>query len=175
MHLSRDCRLVARHNAWLSDSTNIAEVAKINAYVAGRKRNTPGVLVNVKYPPIAANGPAQYLSDRIDPNNQKSVLQALVVDGEDHTGDWSISDFTLHELRTLFGGTTLDNRADRPSEWNGKLPLISAQDVIDIALARGKAAGRTIAVYAETKNPYWNNQQAIANSCGTGEHPSRTP
>lgn len=81
----------------------------------------------------------------------------------------------LHELRTLFGGTTLDNRADRPSEWNGKLPLISAQDVIDIALARGKAAGRTIAVYAETKNPYWNNQQAIANSCGTGEHPSRTP
>ena len=70
--------------------------------MAGRKRNTPGVLVNVKYPAIAANGPAQYLSDRIDPNNQKSVLQALVVDGEDHTGDWSISDFTLHELRTLF-------------------------------------------------------------------------
>ena len=171
MHLSRDCQLVARHNAWLSDSTNIAEVAKINAYVAGRKRTTPGVLVNVKYPPIAANGPAQYLSDRIDPNNQKSVLQALVVDGEDHTGDWSISDFTLHVLRTLLGGTTLDNRADRPSEWNGKLPLISAQDVIDIALAKGKAAGRTIAVYAETKNPYWNNQQAIANSCGTGEHP----
>lgn len=171
MHMTRDCQLVARHNAWLSDSTNIAEVAKINAYVAGRKRNTPGVLVNVKYPAIAANGPAQYLSDRIDPNNQKSVLQALVVDGEDHTGDWSISDFSLHELRTLLGGTILDNRADRPTEWNGKLPLISAQDVIDIALAKGKAAGRTIAVYAETKNPYWNNQQAIANSCGTGDHP----
>ena len=171
MHLTRDCQLVARHNAWLSDSTNIADVAKTNAYVAGRKRTAAGVLVDVKYPAIPANGPAQYLSDLIDPNNQKSVLQALVVDGEDHRNDWSISDFTLNELRTLVRGTTLDNRADRPTEWNGKLPLISAQDVIDIAAAKGKAAGRSIAVYAETKNPYWNNQQAIANSCGTGQHP----
>ena len=171
MHLTRDCQLVARHNAWLSDSTNIADVAKTNAYVAGRKRTAAGVLVDVKYPAIPANGPAQYLSDLIDPNNQKSVLQALVVDGEDHRNDWSISDFTLNELRSLVRGTTLDNRADRPTEWNGKLPLISAQDVIDIATAKGKAAGRSIAVYAETKNPYWNNQQAIANSCGTGQHP----
>ena len=171
MHLTRDCQLVARHNAWLSDSTNIADVAKTNAYVAGRKRTAAGVLVDVKYPAIPTNGPAQYLSDLIDPNNQKSVLQALVVDGEDHRNDWSISDFTLNELRSLVRGTTLDNRADRPTEWNGKLPLISAQDVIDIAAANGKAAGRSIAVYAETKNPYWNNQQAIANSCGTGQHP----
>ena len=53
-------------------------------------------------PATPDNGPARYLSDRIDPNNQKSVLQALVVDGEDHTNDWSISDFTLHELRTCW-------------------------------------------------------------------------
>ena len=51
MHLTRDCQLVARHNAWLSDSTNIADVAKTNAYVAGRKRTAAGVLVDVKYPP----------------------------------------------------------------------------------------------------------------------------
>ena len=171
MHLTRDCQLVARHNAWLSDSTNIADVAKTNADVAARKRTAAGVLVNVKYPATAANGPAQYLSDQIDPNNPKSVLKPLVVDGEDHRNDWSITDFTMQELRTLIAGTTLDNRADRPTEWNGKLPLISAQDVIDIAAAKGKAAGRTIAVYAETKNPYWNNQQAIANGCGTGANP----
>ena len=42
MHMTRDCQLVARHNAWLSDSTNIADVAKSNSYVAGRKRTTPG-------------------------------------------------------------------------------------------------------------------------------------
>ena len=171
MHLTRDCQLVARHNAWLSDSTNIADVAKTNTEVAARKRTTKGVLVDVKYPAIAANGPTQYLSDLIDPSNQKSVLKPLVVDGEDHSNDWSITDFTMQELRTWLGGTTLDNRADRPTEWNGKLPLISAQEVIDIAVAKGKALGRSIPVYAETKNPYWNNQQAIANGCGKGSNP----
>ena len=171
MHMTRDCQLVARHNAWLSDSTNIADVAKTNSAVAARKRTTPGVLVDVKYPAIPANGPSQYLTDLVEPGNQKSVLKALIVDGEDHTNDWSISDFTMQEMRDWIAGTTLDNRADRPTEWNGKLPLISAQDVIDIAAAKSKSLGRTIPVYAETKNPYWNNQQAIANGCGTGNHP----
>ncbi len=166
MHLTRDCQLVARHNAWLSDSTNVAEVAKTHAEVARRQRTTPGVWVPVQYPAVPANGPARYLSDQIDPQDPTSVLKPLVVDGEDHTGDWSISDFTLQELRDWLGGTTLDNRADRPTEWNGKLPLISAQDVLDIAAAKGRELGRTIPVYAETKNPYWNNQQAIANGCG---------
>ena len=166
MHMTRDCQLVARHNAWLSDSTNVAEVAATNAEVASRKRTTPGVLVDVAYPATAENGPAQYLSDVLDPNDPQSVLKALVVDGEDHTNDWSISDFTMQELRDWLGGTTLDNRADRPTEWNGKLPLLSAQEVIDIAVAKGKEHGRTIPVYAESKNPHWNNAQAIANGCG---------
>ena len=172
MHMTRDCQLVARHNAWLGDNTNVADVAKTNPAVAARKRTTPGVLVDVKYPAIAANGPAQYLSDQLDANDPKSVLKALVVDGEDHTNDWSISDFTMQELRDWLGGKILDNAADRPTEWNGKLPLISVQDVMHIAAAKGKAQGRTIPVYAETKNPYWNNQQAIANGCGApGTHP----
>ena len=166
MHMTRDCQLVARHNAWLGDNTNVADVAKTNAEVAKRKRTTPGVKVNVKYPAIASNGPAQYLSDQLDPNDPKSVLKALIVDGEDHTNDWSISDFTMDELRTWIGGKILDNAADRPTDLNGKLPLISVQDVIDIASAKSKTLGRKISVYAETKNPYWNNQQAIANGCG---------
>lgn len=167
MHMTRDCQLVARHNAWLGDSTNVAEVAKTNAGVAARKRTTPGVWVDVKYPVNGpADGPSRYLSDQLDAHDPKSVLKPLVVDGEDHTNDWSISDFTLDELRTLLAGTILDNASERPTEWNGKLPLISAQEVIDIAVAKGKEQKRSIAVYAETKNPYWNNQQAIANGCG---------
>ena len=30
LHLTKDCVLVARHNPWLSDNTNVAEVAKTN-------------------------------------------------------------------------------------------------------------------------------------------------
>ena len=172
MHMTRDCQLVARHNSWLSDSTNVADVAKTNAAVAARKRTTPGVLVNVKYPTTADSGPAQYLSDQINPADPRSVLKPLVVDGEDHTNDWSISDFTMNELHDWLAGTILDNAKDRPTDWNGKLPLISVQEVIDIAAAKSQELKRSISVYAETKNPYWNNQQAIANGCGLpGSHP----
>ncbi|WP_317204679.1 glycerophosphodiester phosphodiesterase family protein [Janthinobacterium sp.] len=171
LHLSRDCVLVARHNPWLSDNTNIAAVAQGNAAVAARKRTVPGVLVNVGYSLSTYGGPAQYLSDRTDALDPKSVLKSLVVDGEDHTGDWAISDFTVAELKQWIGGTTYDARTERPTALNGKYPVLTMQEIIDIAKAKGAAAGRTISVYPEAKNPLWNNAQAIANGCGTGSHP----
>ncbi|MDM0008234.1 glycerophosphodiester phosphodiesterase family protein [Variovorax sp. J22G73] len=172
LHLTKDCVLVARHNPWLSDNTNVVDVAKTNATVAGRKRTVPPVLVDVKYPPIAANGPAKYNSDLTDPADPKSVLKSLVVDGEDHTNDWSITDFTMDELRQWIRGTTYDAKDQRPTDLNGKLPILSFQEVIDIAKAKSASTGRALTVYPETKNPIWNNAQAIANGCGpVGSHP----
>ena len=171
VHLSKDCVLVARHNPWLSDNTNIATVALSNPAVAARKRTVPGVLVNVGYSLATYGGPAQYLSDRTNLLDPKSVLKSLVVDGEDHTGDWSISDFTAAELKQWIAGTTYDARTERPTALNGKDPILTMQEVIDIAKAKSSATGRTISVYPEAKNPYWNNAQAIANGCGTGSHP----
>lgn len=170
LHLTKDCVLVARHNPWLSDNTNISTVALTNPTVAARKRTAPGVLVNVAYSLPTYGGPAQYLSDRVS-SDPKSVLGPLVVDGEDHINDWSISDFTVAELKQWFGGTTYDARNERPTELNGKFPILTMQEIIDIAKAKSSATGRKISVYPETKNPYWNNAQAIANGCGTGAHP----
>ncbi|RQP24190.1 glycerophosphodiester phosphodiesterase family protein [Piscinibacter terrae] len=173
LHLTKDCQLVARHNPWLSDNTNIADIAALIPAVAARKRTTPGVMVNVTYDLAKFGGPAQYLSDRIDANDPKSVLKALVVDGEDHTNDWSITDFTVAELKAWLGGTTYDARDQRPSNLNGQYPILTMQEIIDLAKAKSQLTGRTISVYPEAKNPYWNNAQAIANGCdtaGTG-HP----
>ena len=173
LHLSKDCVLIARHNPWLSDNTNIAAVAAANPTVMARKRTVPGRLVNVTYDLAKYGGPAQYLTDLTDPNDQKSVLKSLIVDGEDHTGDWSITDFTLAEIKQWLRGTTYDDAAERPTVDNGKFPVITFQEIIDIAKAKSAALGRTLSVYPESKNPYWNNQQAIANGCdtaGTG-HP----
>ena len=171
LHLTKDCVLVARHNPWLSDNTNIAAVAKTNPAVAARKRTVPGRLVDVAYPVATWGGPPQYLTDRTDPNDPKSVLKSLVVDGEDHTGDWSVTDFTVAELTAWIGGTTYDAAAERPTAFNGKFPVLTMQEIIDIARAKSAVLGRTIAVYPEAKNPHWNNAQAIANGCGTGAHP----
>ncbi|XAH23385.1 glycerophosphodiester phosphodiesterase family protein [Xylophilus sp. GW821-FHT01B05] len=172
LHLSKDCVLVVRHNPWLSDNTSIAEVAKTNAAVAARKRTVPGVKVKVSWPTTADSGPSEYLSDLTDPANPKSVLKSLIVDGEDHTGDWSITDFTVAELKQWVRGTTYDARDQRPSALNGIYPVLTFQELIDIARAKSQALGRTLSVYPETKNPYWNNAQAIANGCGLpGSHP----
>ena len=173
LHLTKDCILVARHNPWLSDNTNVAEVAKTNAAVAARKRTVPGVLVKVKWPQSAVpSGPAEYPTDLTDPADPKSVLKSLIVDGEDHTNDWSITDFTMAELKNWIAGTTYDAANERPKVFNGKFPILSFQDIIDIAKAKSKETGRTISVYPETKNPTWNNAQAIANGCGApGSHP----
>ena len=115
--------------------------------------------------------PSQYLSDLTDPADPKSALKSLVVDGEDHTNDWSITDFTVAELKQWIGGTTYDARDERPTTLNGKYPVLTMQEIINIAKAKSAATGRTITVYTETENPLWNNAQAKANGCGTGNHP----
>ena len=169
LHLTKDCVLVARHNPWLNDNTNVAEVAKTNAAVAARKRTVPGVRVKA---PSSPSTPVDYLTDFTNPADPKSVLKSLIVDGEDHTNDWSITDFTMAELKDWIAGTTYDAANERPKVFNGKLPIISFQDIIDIAKAKSKETGRPILVYPETKNPTWNNAQAIANGCGApGSHP----
>src|SRR3984893_5536090 len=172
LHLTKDCVLVARHNPWLSGKPKVAEVAKTNPEVAARKRTVPGKMVKVSWAQTPDNGPAEYLVDLTDPADPKSVLKSLIVDGEDHTNDWSITDFTMAELRSWIAGTTYDARDERPKEFNGKFPIISFQDIIDIAKAKSRETGRVISVYPETKNPTWNNAQAIANGCGAaGSHP----
>jgi glycerophosphoryl diester phosphodiesterase len=172
LHLTKDCVLVARHNPWLSDNTNIAAVAASNPAVAARKRTVPGRWINVTYDLAIYGGPARYLTDLTDPGDPKSVLKSLIVDGEDHTGDWSITDFTLAELKQWIRGTTYDNRAERPSVDNGKYPVLSFQEIIDIARAKSVSTGRTLSVFPEAKNAIWNDAQAIANGCGpAGSHP----
>jgi len=166
LHLSKDCVLVARHNPWLSDNTNVAEVAAAIPDVAARKRTVPGRLVNVSYDVATYGGPAQYLTDLTDPTDPKSVLKSLIVDAEDHTGDWSITDFTVAELKAWIRGTTYDDRAERPTALNGVYPVLTFQEIIDIAKAKSAALKRTITVYPESKNPVWNNEQALANGCG---------
>jgi glycerophosphoryl diester phosphodiesterase len=171
LHLTKDCILVARHNPWMSDNTNIAAVAATNLVVAARKRTVPGRWVDVSYDIATYGGPARYLTDLTDPNDLTSVLKSLVVDGEDHTGDWSITDFTLAELKEWIRGTTYDARDERPTVDNGKYPVLSFQEVINITKNKSTVLGRNLSIYPEAKNAYWNNAQAIANGCGSGSHP----
>ena len=79
VHLTRDCIPVARHNPWLSDNTNIADVAAKYPEVMARKRTVPGVLVPVKYDVAKYGGPKAYLSDLTNPADPKSVLKSCLL------------------------------------------------------------------------------------------------
>ncbi len=78
----------------------------------------------------------------------------------------------MKELKDWLGGTTYDAAAERPKIYNGKFPILSFQEIIDIAKTKSQQTGRVISVYPESKNPTWNDAQAIANGCGApGSHP----
>lgn len=78
-----------------------------------------------------------------------SRKKTVKVDGETQTG-WFSNDFTLAEIKTL-GGISTD--PERPQEFNGKFKIATFQEIIDLAKAKSKETGRTIAIYPETKNP----------------------
>lgn len=71
------------------------------------------------------------------------------VDGETQTG-WFSNDFTLAEIRSL-GAVSTD--PERPQQFNGRYKVPTFQEVIDLAKAKSRESGRSIAIYPETKNP----------------------
>ena len=75
--------------------------------------------------------------------------KTIQVDGETQTG-WFSNDFTLAEIRTL-GAISTD--PERPQQLNGRYKVPTFQEVIDLAKAKSRETGRTIALYPETKNP----------------------
>ncbi len=87
-----------------------------------------------------------------------SRKKTTTVDGETQTG-WFASDFTLAEIKTL--GATMTTDATRPQQYNGLYKVVTFQEIIDLAIAKSKEKGRTIAVYPETKNPTYHRDLGL--------------
>ena len=69
LHLTKDCILVARHNPWLSDNTNVAEFAATQSRGRGAqahraRRAREGVVGG-----HARQRPREYLTDLTDPSD----------------------------------------------------------------------------------------------------------
>jgi glycerophosphoryl diester phosphodiesterase len=71
------------------------------------------------------------------------------IDGRSVTG-WFSEDFTLKEIKTLRARERLPFRSHA---YDGKFEVPTFDEVIALAQTLGKAAGRTIGVYPETKHP----------------------
>lgn len=74
------------------------------------------------------------------------------IDGTSVTG-WFTEDFTLAELRTLRAVERLPQVRVTNTAYDGRYQVPTFQEVIDLARTEGKARGRVIGVYPETKHP----------------------
>jgi len=71
------------------------------------------------------------------------------IDGTALTG-WFTEDLTLAEIKTLRARERL---AFRSHAYDGKFAIPTFDEVLDLAQAMGKARGRPVGVYPETKHP----------------------
>ncbi|MFF3338080.1 glycerophosphodiester phosphodiesterase family protein [Streptomyces flavidovirens] len=74
------------------------------------------------------------------------------VDGRSVTG-WFTEDFTLAELKTLRAVERLPLVRNRNTVFDGRLEVMTFQEVVDLGRKLSKRYGRTIAVFPETKHP----------------------
>ncbi len=75
-----------------------------------------------------------------------------VIDGESVTG-WFTEDFTLAELKTLRCRERLPQLRPGSAKYDGISPILTYQEVIDIARDGSRRTGRTIGTYPEMKHP----------------------
>ena len=75
--------------------------------------------------------------------------RSKVIDGQSIAG-WFSEDFTLAEMQTLRARERL---AFRSHAYDGKFPIATFDEVIELAQRLGAARGRPVGVYPETKHP----------------------
>ena len=75
-----------------------------------------------------------------------------VIDGRSLTG-WFTEDFTLRELRTLRAKERIPEVRRRNTVYDGRYPIPTFEEVIDLIRRLSREIDREIGVYPETKHP----------------------
>jgi len=83
--------------------------------------------------------------------------KTILVDGVSETGFYA-SDFTLAEIKTLRAKQAF---AERSQAYNGQYQIPTFDEVLALAQERGKALGREVGVYPETKHPTWHAEVGL--------------
>jgi glycerophosphoryl diester phosphodiesterase len=77
---------------------------------------------------------------------------AKTIDGQKIEG-WFTEDFTLAELKTLRARERLAALRPESARFDGREPIPTYQEVIDLAKSESRRTGRTIGTYPEMKHP----------------------
>ncbi|HZZ34860.1 MAG TPA: glycerophosphodiester phosphodiesterase family protein [Caulobacteraceae bacterium] len=94
-------------------------------------------------------GATTNVAQRADYADRKTTK---TIDGQDVTG-WFTEDFTLAELKTLTCRERMPQLRPASAKFDGTEPILTFQEVIDIARAGSVRTARTIGIYPEMKHP----------------------
>lgn len=75
-----------------------------------------------------------------------------LIDGVEITG-WFTEDFTLGELKTLRATERLPDVRPQNTLFDGRYPIPTFQEIIDLVVTEERRLGRPIGIYPETKHP----------------------
>jgi glycerophosphoryl diester phosphodiesterase len=75
-----------------------------------------------------------------------------IIDGQKVAG-WFTEDFTLAELKTLRARERLPQLRPESAKFDGREPIVTYQEVVDLAKTESRRVGRTIGTYPEMKHP----------------------
>ena len=95
------------------------------------------------------------LSDTTDVASRRqfaSRRRTQRIDGQELTG-WFVEDFTLDELRTLRAVERLPALRPGSAAFDGRFPIPTFAEVLELAREAGASRGRSVGVYPETKHP----------------------
>lgn len=70
-----------------------------------------------------------------------------------HVSGWFTEDFTIAEIRTLRAMERLPEVRPQNTIFDGRFPIPTLQEIIDLAAAESRRLNRRIGIYPETKNP----------------------
>ena len=76
-----------------------------------------------------------------------------VIEGESFKDGWFVEDFTLAELKTLKARERRPALRRQSAKFDGREPILTLQEIIDIARTGGQRRGRPVGLYIELKNP----------------------
>ncbi|HEY3282238.1 MAG TPA: glycerophosphodiester phosphodiesterase [Armatimonadota bacterium] len=83
------------------------------------------------------------------------------IDGRDVTG-WFTEDFTFAELRTLRAKERIPKVRPNNTVFDGRFPIPSFEEILELVAAKGAEVGRTVGVYPETKYPSYFHSLGLA-------------
>jgi len=83
--------------------------------------------------------------------------RTTTIDGQQVTG-WFAEDFTLAEIKTLRARERLPSRSHR---YDGRFEVPTFDEVLELAEAEGRARGRAVGVYPETKHPSYHESRGL--------------